>query len=956
MAFPNRLEGRASPEKFDDYDALWTEVQALRRSDAIARDFIETAEIALHWVGVDGTILWANQAELDLLGYTREEYIGRNIAEFHADQPVIQDILGRLSRGETIHDYAARLRHRDGSIRHVVITSSALFEEGEFVHTRCFTRDVTALREEQKSRLLLTAIVDSSDDAIISKDLNGVVTSWNKSAERLFGYTAQEAIGRTIAELVIPEDRQDEEPEILRRLRRGERVDHFETIRRRKDGSLLYVSLTISPVKDPTGRIIGASKIARDITERKRADNAIKALNTQLQADLTAMTRMQELSTRLIQAGAFSELLEEILDAGIEITGANMGNIQLLDKDGALKIVAQRGFDAAFLDFFEHVHDGQAACGSALVSGERVVVEDVAGSPIFAGTPALSAMLDAGARAVQSTPLVSRSGKVMGMFSTHYRMPRRPTERDLRLLDVLARQAADLIERKRSEEVRAQLSAIVESSGDAIYIYDFEGTVLTWNRAAEELYGYSDREIVGRSVCLIVPPDCREEIGGLIDAALWGRKVIRNLETKRMRRDGAIFPALLTLSPVRDERGNAVALSVIARDISEQKRTEESLRETQKLESLGLLAGGIAHDFNNLLTGVLGNASFLEDEFPAGSSEAEIVQGVIQAAERMARLTSQMLAYSGRGHFVIESVDLSKQIIQITNLIQASIPKDVELRLSLANSLPLVDVDVSQLQQVIMNLVINAAESIGEGQGTVELRTAVETIGEEHLIANLARTAPQIGEYVAVTVEDTGSGMDESTRARIFDPFFTTKFTGRGLGLSSVLGIVRGHRGLITVDSQLGAGTKFRVFFPVSSTRTAPEQPQEQDVRGSGTVLLVDDEEVVRSMAKAALRRLGFAVLAAANGADALRIYREQHHAIDLVLLDMVMPVMGGEETLRQLLEIRPDAIVVAMSGFHEHEAKQRFGNGLAEFLQKPFSLGHLGAKMASAKRLRAGR
>ena len=257
------------------------------------------------------------------------------------------------------------------------------------------------------------------------------------------------------------------------------------------------------------------------------------------------------------------------------------------------------------------------------------------------------------------------------------------------------------------------------------------------------------------------------------------------------------------------------------------------MRETQKLESLGLLAGGIAHDFNNLLTGVIGNASLLSDEFPAGSPQAEKVQGLILAAERMARLTSQMLAYSGRGHFVIEPVDLSKQVIQITSLIQASIPKNVELRLSLANNLPLVEVDVSQLQQIIMNLVINAAESIGNGEGTVELRTELETIGEEHLKANLARTLPQTGEYVAVTVEDTGCGMDESTRSRIFDPFFTTKFTGRGLGLSSVLGIVRGHKGLITVDTYPGAGTKFRVFFPVSSAGARQEAPPTQNVRGT---------------------------------------------------------------------------------------------------------------------------
>ena len=375
------------------------------------------------------------------------------------------------------------------------------------------------------------------------------------------------------------------------------------------------------------------------------------------------MTRMQELSTRLIHAGAFPDLLNEILDAVIAITGADMGNIQLVDGEGTLRIAAQRGFNAPFLEFFDKVHEGLAACGSAMQRGERVIVEDVASSPLFVGTPALAVMLEAEARAVQSTRLVSRSGQLLGMFSTHYRRPRRPAERDLRILDVLARQAADLIERRRVDGIRAQLSAIVASSGDAIYSYDFDGKILTWNRAAEELYGYSEREIIGRNVHTIVPSDRIAELHDLIEPAITKGAIIRNCETVRMRRDGSVFPALLTVSPISDDSGKANALSVIVRDLSEQKRGEESLRETQKLESLGLLAGGIAHDFNNLLTGVIGNASLLTEEFPGDSMQAEMVRSLIEAADRMARLTSQMLAYSGRGHFVIEAVDLSRQVV-----------------------------------------------------------------------------------------------------------------------------------------------------------------------------------------------------------------------------------------------------------------------------------------------------
>jgi PAS domain S-box-containing protein len=868
---------------------------------------------------------------------------------FTPTRPALEELSARLLRGERLRDFRARLRHRDGSVREVLIDSSALFEDGKFVHTRCFTRDVTSLSHQLHSANLLAAIVDSSDDVIVSKDLTGVVTSWNKSAERVFGYTAEEAIGKTIAELVIPEDRQAEEPDILARLQRGERVDHFETVRRRKNGTLLNVSLTISPVRDASGKIVGASKIARDITGQKRAEEAIRNLNAELTADLAALTRMQNLSTRLIQAGAFPDLLREILDAGIAITEADMGNIQLLDADGILRIVVQKGFSAPFLEFFNQVHRGLAACGSAMESGERVIVENVADSRIFADAATRAAMLDAGALAVQSTPLISRSGALLGMFSTHYRTPRRPSERALRLLDVLARQAADLIERNRAEQVRAQLSAIVESSGDAIYVYDFNGTLLTWNRAAEELYGYAEHDVVGKSVRAIIPPDKIAEITEVIHPAIRAGKILRNLETTRMRRDGDLFAALLTISPIRDETGAITALSVIARDVSNQKRAEESLRETQKLESLGLLAGGIAHDFNNLLTGVLGNASLLADELPRGSGQAEIVRAMIDAAERMARLTAQMLAYSGRGHFVVEPVDLSNQVSQITSLINASIPKSVELRLSLAQHLPLIDVDTSQLQQVIMNLVINAAEAIPR-EGAVEVRTSVERVGPEELKANVARTAPLPGEYVVMTVKDNGNGMDEGTRARIFDPFFTTKFTGRGLGLSSVLGIVRGHKGLITVQSQPGEGTEVRVYFPISAVASRPKTVPASAAKGTGTVLVVDDEDVVLRISQIILQRLGYSVRKAVNGKEAVEIYRADPYGIDVVLLDMMMPVMGGEEALKRIREIRPDAIVLAMSGFQEREAKQRFGGGLAGFVQKPFTSAQLGAKLAAAR------
>ncbi len=247
---------------------------ALRHKEAELRDFIENATVGLHWVGPDGTILWANRAELELLGYAREEYVGRNLVEFHVDRPVIDNILRRLLSKEEIHGYEARLRCKDGSIKYALINSSGLWEGERFLHTRCFTHDITDRKRAEEAQARLAAIVESSDDAIVAKTLDGVITSWNQGAQRLFGYTTAEAVGQSIT-LIIPPERLDEEPAILQRLRRGERVDHFETVRVGKDGQRLDISLTISPVRDGAGRIIGASKIARDITARKRAEAAL---------------------------------------------------------------------------------------------------------------------------------------------------------------------------------------------------------------------------------------------------------------------------------------------------------------------------------------------------------------------------------------------------------------------------------------------------------------------------------------------------------------------------------------------------------------------------------------------------------------------------------------------------------------------------------------------------------
>jgi signal transduction histidine kinase/ActR/RegA family two-component response regulator len=419
------------------------------------------------------------------------------------------------------------------------------------------------------------------------------------------------------------------------------------------------------------------------------------------------------------------------------------------------------------------------------------------------------------------------------------------------------------------------------------------------------------------------------------------------------KEDGSVFTGELIGRQLPDG-----GFQGVVRDVTERKEAEQKYVEAQKLETLGVLAGGIAHDFNNLLTGMLGNASLLADSL-SGFPEERLAQSLIEASERMARLTQQMLAYSGKGRFVIEPLDLSHEVTRIATLIHASIPKHVELQLKLAKNLPLMEADGGQIQQLIMNLVINAAEATAADSGAVAVSTSVEVLEEGRLEGNLFPQNAHPGFYVVLSVADDGCGMDEETKKRIFDPFFTTKFTGRGLGLSAVLGIVRGHKGLLTVDSSPGQGTKFQIFFPVggqSYELPAHTLSSRAAASGEGTILVVDDEDVVLQVARTALERAGYRVLTALNGREALEVFREHKHEIVLVVLDLTMPVMGGAETLRQLLQTDPDVLVIGSSGHDQTGAAIQFGTGAAAYLQKPYQARMLRDQVSQLLKQRGGR
>jgi PAS domain S-box-containing protein len=424
--------------------------EALRRSESELVDLFENATQGLHWVAPDGTLLRANRAELQMLGYSADEYVGRNFAEVHANDKSILDLMTRLCAGETIRDYPAQLRCKNGSTRDVLIDSSGYFEGGRLVHTRCFTRDVTEAKRGAEAQARLAAIVESSADAIISKNLDGIITSWNAGAEKLYGYTAGEVIGRPIT-VLIPPERQDEEPELLMHVRRGEEIQRYDTIRLTKDDRRIDVSLTLSPIRDATGKVIGVSKIARDISDRKRHEAELAKLRDHLAAELYEMKRLHDLSSHLLTKHELEPLLQHVLDASVQLLGADKGLLQLYDgRNNSLQISSNVGFEPEILKNLDCVCKRIGACGTAMERGQRVIVEDVFADPSFEDLrPAAEA---AGFRAVQATPFFSSQGKLLGILSTHFAQKHRPTEREFQLLDLYADQAAALIERKLADK------------------------------------------------------------------------------------------------------------------------------------------------------------------------------------------------------------------------------------------------------------------------------------------------------------------------------------------------------------------------------------------------------------------------------------------------------------------------------------------------------------------------
>ncbi len=508
-----------------------------------------------------------------------------------------------------------------------------------------------------------------------------------------------------------------------------------------------------------------------------------------------------------------------------------------------------------------------------------------------------------------------------------------------------------------AQAAQARYNQLFEEANDIVYTHDLQGYLTSLNKAGERLSGFRREELYRKRIFDIIVPEQREIVRKMVEQKMRAGEGATQYELEVTTKDGRRVPLEVStrLILVGDR---PVGVQGIGRDITERRhaeeqrlRLEQQILHAQKLEGLGVLAGGIAHDFNNLLVGVLGNAGLALRRLPKDSPLHAYLKRIETAAQRAAELTNQMLAYSGRSSFVVRPLNLAKIITEAPDLFRASVPRQIDLEFNCDPDLPSIVGDTAQFHQILVNLITNAAEAIGEHKGFIRVGTHAAEITAEMLREFYFQENCEPGAYVCLEVADNGCGMDADQFARVFDPFYTTKSMGRGLGLAAILGIVRGHRGAIHVESNPGKGTTFRLYFPVaakieavlpSTAGTASGLRRGASATGtwpgSGLLLIADDEEAVRVVAKEILERQGFTTLIAVDGREAIEMFTSHRDEVAAALVDLSMPVINGQEVMEALRILRPSLPVIITSGYSEQEIMDRFQDSPpTAFIKKPY-------------------
>ncbi|MCK5115866.1 MAG: PAS domain S-box protein [Candidatus Aegiribacteria sp.] len=884
------------------------------------QEYLDLAGVMFVAIDTVGTVILANRKACEVLEYEENEIVGKNWFDNFLPQRLRErgkQVFEQLISGEIepIEYFENPVLPKSGVERFIAWHSSILRDDkGNIVASLSSGEDITERKQMEKSLResegRFRAIMASTIDFIFTKDNEFRYTYVNRAMADLFGCNPEDLIGRTPEELFDPEYAKVVY-EVDKLVLKGEIVDQTRVL---SIGGQEYDFHTVQvPLADADGKVEGICGIVRDITEMKKTEEALRDNKERFEKIIA------QCPIPMVITDAEGDI-EYFNDRFIEVFGYTLDDVSTTEQWWALTYPDE--------DYRQLVRRSwESAIAVAAEKGTQIET--------------------------QEWDFTCKDRSVR-----HVEFDMMP----LGAISVIAMN--DITERKRTEEKLRQsydfMQTVIDGFPEDLMVINRDYTIALANSTVRLKAG--NDPVVSCMKCHQIShhseTPCENGVHPCPLLAVFETEKLMEVEHIHYDKLGNEKIVEVVVAPIFDQHGDVVQVIESCRDITERRNAEEErlylerqIQHAQKLESLGVLAGGIAHDFNNILMAILGNADLALQDLSTANPAYANVKEIEIASLRAADLARQMLAYSGKGKFLIEKISLNEAVEEMTHMLEVSISKKAVIKYHYSDNLPLIDADATQIRQIIMNLVLNASDAIERTSGVISITTGAMDCDNAYLTSAYIDESLPEGQYVYVEVTDTGSGMDSETMEKLFDPFYTTKFTGRGLGLSAVLGIIRGHSGAIRVYSELGKGSSIKVLFPACSD---PAEALETDHREkgiqwtcSGTILLVDDEDSILSVERQMLERIGFDILTASDGREALSHFREHSDVIDLVILDLTMPHVDGEEAFRELRRVRDDVRVLITSGYNEQEVCQRFSDkSLAGFLQKPFTFSELEGKI----------
>jgi two-component system cell cycle sensor histidine kinase/response regulator CckA len=876
-----------------DITAQKTAQKALKESEEKYRLVVETA--------LDGIVIvqndrfgYLNPAACTIIGHPRGALFGREFIDFvyPGDRDdVLREYRRKASGDPATYPTPFRFVAKDGSPRWVEAIAVSVSWEGEPA-LLSFIRDIServksrdALKESEKK---YRELVETLEEGIWVIDRDGSTTYANPRMADMLGYGIDEMIGRHLFSFMDVAEVPLAARNIERR-KEGIRESHeFEFLK--KNGDRLFARLVVSPLIDEQGRYAGALAAVSDVTEQKRAEALIRESEER-----------------------YRELVENIED--IMYVTDERGNITYVNR--ASERFTGFGRDELIEKNFSELLAPESYDYAGEIFKRQLEGEDV-------GTFELR--------------LKKRDGEIIVLETRE-----RPVwERD-RIVEVhgLGR---DITDRKKTEEVLRQFEEkwrnFIETSRDVIFLTNLDGKVIDINPAGLELSGYTREEFVGKDISENYRSPAER---GMFISMIMDKGFVKDIEIDLSRKGGSLAHCLITATQRRDRNGDVIGFQGIIKDITEKKNLEQQLIHAQKMEAIVALAGGIAHNFNNILVGIMGYSEYLLSKKNRDDPDYKALKTIHEGTMRASTLVKQLLSTARIGQYHPTRVNLNEVIEDILPLVLGTFNKSIEIVTHLAGDLATIHADTGQLEQSLLNLCINARDAMPSG-GSLIIETANKVLDRKFVDAHLGLNE---GAYVVLSVSDTGVGMPSEVSERIFEPFFTTKEQagGKGMGLATVYGIMKNHGGRITVYSELGKGTTFRLYFPAVEGASSEEGTgrEEADRERRTTILLIDDDPVVRELWSGFLLDQGYRVIAAEDGDRAVEIVKKRPDSIDLVIVDLVMPGMGGKDTIRKLREVRPDVRVLASSGYSANgQARDILEMNIEGFIQKPSQLSEL--------------